>query len=122
MTPQDVKALIIESLDADKAADIVAIDLDESSALADGIVIASGTSSRHIAAMAEKLKDRLAACAVKGIRIEGVTQADWVVLDAGDIIVHLFRDEVREFYNMERMWGAQRPLSITTPAEAHLNA
>lgn len=80
--------------------------MDEESAIADYMIVASGTSSRHVAAIAEKLKDRLAARGVSNIRIEGLTQSDWVVLDAGDIIVHLFRPEVREFYNIEKMWCA----------------
>ena len=69
------------------------------------MIIASGTSSRHVSAMAEKLKDRLNVRGVKEIRIEGQDQSDWVVLDAGDVIVHLFRPEVREFYKIEKMWG-----------------
>ena len=106
LTPQETKALIAQSLDADKALDIVTIDLDEQSGLADAMIIASGTSSRHVAAMADKIKDRLSVSGVKGVKIEGQTTADWVVVDAGDVIVHLFRPEVREFYNMERMWGS----------------
>lgn len=82
------------------------IDLSGKSALADYIVVASGTSSRHIKGMAERLKDKLSSLGHKGMRIEGADRADWVVLDAGDIIIHLFRPEVREFYNIEKMWGA----------------
>lgn len=91
-------------LDADKASDIVSIPLDDQTALADHIVVASGTSSRHILSLAEKLKDKLNMLGIKNIRIEGVSQANWVILDAGDIIIHLFRPEVREFYNIEKMW------------------
>lgn len=98
-------------MDADKAADILTIDLNDQSALADYMIIASGTSSRHVAALAEKLKDRLNARGVKEIRMEGMTQADWVAIDAGDVIVHLFRPEVREFYNIEKMWCAYQPSS-----------
>ena len=100
-----MKTLIQQSLDADKAIDITTIDLDDQTGLADYMIIASGTSSRHVAAMAEKLKDKLSMLQIKNVKIEGLSQADWVVIDAGDIIVHLFRPEVREFYNMERMWG-----------------
>ena len=103
--PLELKALIEQSLDADKALDIVTIDLGNRTALADYIIVASGTSSRHVKALAEKLKDRLAARGVKNIRMEGLAQSDWVALDAGDIIVHLFRPEVRAFYNMEKMWS-----------------
>lgn len=107
MGPVDVAALkdlIVSSLDADKGVDIQVIDLDGHSALADYIVVASGTSSRHIVSMAEKLSERLTARGTKGIRTEGMAQANWVVVDTGDIIVHLFRPEVREFYNIEKMW------------------
>ncbi len=69
------------------------------------MIIASGTSSRHVGALAQKLRDRLEKRGVGGIRLEGLAQSDWVVLDAGDVIVHLFRPEVRAFYNIEKMWG-----------------
>lgn len=75
------------------------------SALADYIIVASGTSSTQIIRMAEKLKDRLNARGIKNIRMEGASQGDWVVLDMGDIVIHLFRPEVREFYNIEKMWS-----------------
>ena len=75
------------------------------------MIIASGTSSRHVSAIAEKLKDRLNIRGIKNVRAEGLTNSDWVVLDAGDVIVHLFRPEVRAFYNMEKMWGAFHPTS-----------
>lgn len=103
------KDLISKSLDDDKAQDIQVIDLSGQSALADYIVVASGTSSRHIASMAEKLCERLAARGTKDIRTEGMAQANWVVVDAGDVIVHLFRPEVREFYNIEKMWSVPAP-------------
>lgn len=99
------KDLVVKSLDDDKAYDIEVIDLEKQSAIADYIIIASGTSSTHVKAIAEKLKDRLVARGTKEIRIEGATQGDWVILDAGDIIVHVFRPEVREFYNIEKMWS-----------------
>lgn len=82
------------------------IDMDDQTALADFMVIASGTSSRHIQALAEKLSQRLSARGYRDIRTEGVSHGDWVVLDAGDAIVHLFRPEVRSFYNIEKMWVA----------------
>lgn len=107
-----MKTLIEKSLDADKAADITTISLNDQSALADYMIIASGTSSRHVAALAEKIRERLEARGYKGLRIEGTAQADWVVIDAGDVIVHIFRPEVRSFYNMERMWA---------PHPQHLN-
>lgn len=104
MKPADLKSLIVKSLDGDKAVDIEIIDLKGQSSLADYMVVASGTSSRHIVALAAKLRDRLEARGVKKIRSEGISQGNWVVVDAGDVIVHLFRPEVREFYNIEKMW------------------
>lgn len=105
-----LKDLVVQSLDDDKAFDIEVINLaDQSalseSALADYIVVASGTSSTQTIRMAEKLKDRLSTRGIKNIRIEGGSSGDWVVLDIGDIVVHLFRPEVREFYNIEKMWS-----------------
>ncbi len=100
------------SLDSDKAMDIVTIQLDPQAALADYMIIASGTSSRHVLATAEKLKDRLNVRGLKNIRIEGADHADWVVLDLGDIIVHLFRPEVRSFYNIEKMWASPAQFAV----------
>jgi ribosome-associated protein len=102
--PESVKALIMRALDADKALDIECIDLRGQSALADFMVIASGTSTRHISALAEKLSERLKALGITDVRAEGLQTSDWVVLDAGDVIVHLFRPEVRTYYNLEKMW------------------
>ncbi|PZQ44795.1 MAG: ribosome silencing factor [Micavibrio aeruginosavorus] len=110
--PFDVDAMkdfIVKSLDGDKAMDIEVINLSGQSALADYIIVASGTSSRQITSMAEKLRERLEARGHKGIRTEGMGQANWVVFDAGDVIVHLFRPEVREFYNIEKMWSVPAP-------------
>ncbi len=104
-----LKDLIVASLDDDKGVEIQTIDLSGQSALADYIVVASGTSTRHITSMAEKLRERLEARGTTGIRTEGMGQANWVVLDAGDVIVHLFRPEVREFYNIEKMWSVPAP-------------
>jgi ribosome-associated protein len=103
--PIAVKDLIVQSLDSDKALDIEVINLSGQSALADFIIVASGTSTRQVVSMAEKLQERLEARGHKGIRTEGAGQGNWVVLDAGDIIVHIFRPEVREFYNIEKMWS-----------------
>jgi ribosome-associated protein len=102
-----LKEAILKSLDSDKGQNIEVIDLSGHSALADYIIIVSGTSSRHITSMADKLCERLDAFGTGDIRIEGKAQADWVVVDAGDIIIHLFRPEVREFYNIEKMWQVE---------------
>lgn len=108
-----MKAVIEQSLDADKAMDVVTINLDDQSALADYMIIATGTSTRHVSALAIKLREKLEARGHKNIRIEGLPQSDWVVLDAGDVIVHIFRTEVRSFYNMEKMWGAPQIVKTT---------
>jgi ribosome-associated protein len=104
-----LKDLIVSSLDDDKATDIEVIDLSGQSALADYIIVASGTSSRQIVRMAEKLRERLQARGHNHMRLEGMGQANWVVCDAGDVIIHLFRPEVREFYNIEKMWSVPAP-------------
>ncbi len=99
-----MKAVSEESLDSDKAEDIRIIDLKGQTAIADYMIVATGTSARHVAALAEKLRDRLKAMGVQEIRIEGMDLCNWVILDAGDVVVHLFRPEVRDFYNIEKMW------------------
>lgn len=76
------------------------------------MIIASGTSSRHVSALANRVKDDLQQKQVKGITVEGASQSDWVVMDAGDVIVHLFRPEVREFYNIEKMWERENRFDI----------
>jgi ribosome-associated protein len=118
LNPTQMKDLIEQSLDADKALDIVTIDLNGQTAIADYMVIASGTSSRHVAALAEKLKARLELRGVKSVRTEGMQQADWVAIDAGDIIIHLFRPEVRSFYNIEKMWGPYPLALVSEPLHA----
>lgn len=120
--PDDLRTLVEKSLDADKAVEISVIKLDERTALADYMVVASGTSSRHLVALANNLKDRLAVRGHKGIRIEGAERADWVIVDVGDIIIHLFRPEVREFYNIEKMWGAPVPSLQLDVVEGHQSA
>jgi ribosome-associated protein len=101
----DLRDLVSGSLEDDKAEDIVAIDMAGKSTISDYMVVASGSSSRHVAAMAEHLVGKLKQTDVKRINVEGMTAGDWVLIDAGDIIVHLFRPEVREFYGLEKMWG-----------------
>lgn len=97
-------ARILSSLSDDKAEDVVSIDLRGRSEIADHMVIATGRSSRQVASMAEKLIDRLKLELGVTCKVEGKTQGDWVLIDAGDAIVHLFRPEVREFYQLEKMW------------------
>ncbi len=97
--------LILQSLDDDQAVETVSIPLAGKSALADHMVIASGRSTRQVASMAEKLVRKIKTECNRTPRIEGLPTADWVLIDAGDVIVHLFRPEVRSFYNLERMWA-----------------
>ncbi len=96
--------LVQSSLDDDKAEDIVVIDLAGRSSIADYMVIASGRSSRQVVSLAEKLQQRLKAAGYGPVAMEGQRSGDWVVVDALDVVVHLFRPEVREFYNLEKMW------------------
>jgi len=103
--PGSLHALVLKSLDDDQAQEIVSIPLEGKTAIADHMVIASGRSSRQVASMAEKLAQRAKEAGFGHSRIEGLPAADWVLVDAGDVIVHLFRPEVRSFYNLERMWG-----------------
>ena len=84
---------------------MVSIDLAGKTTLADTMIIASGTSARHVSALAERLIERLRDVGIKRVQVEGLRAADWVLIDAGDVIVHVFRPEVRGFYNIERMWG-----------------
>jgi ribosome-associated protein len=107
-TPVDVNELhriVLQSLDDDQAVDVVTIPLTGKSNIADHMVIASGRSTRQVASMANKLADRIKQEFRKNVRIEGLPAADWVLIDADDVIVHLFRPEVRSFYNLERMWA-----------------
>jgi ribosome-associated protein len=106
--PVDVEALhslVMQSLDDDQAVEMVTIPLTGKSSIADHMVIASGRSSRQVASMANKLADKIKQQFGKIVRIEGLPVADWVLIDADDVIVHLFRPEVRTFYNLERMWA-----------------
>ena len=106
--PLDVEALhalVMKSLDDDQALEIVSIPLAGKSAIADHMVIASGRSTRQVASMATKLAAKIKQDYKRIVRIEGLPTADWVLIDADDVIVHLFRPEVRSFYNLERMWA-----------------
>jgi len=106
--PAEVEALhdlVLRSLDDDQAVDVVSIPLSGKSSIADHMVIASGRSTRQVASMASKLTERIKQELGRNVRIEGLPVADWVLIDADDVIVHLFRPEVRSFYNLERMWA-----------------
>ena len=102
---EELHKLVLKSLDDDQALEIVSIPLEGKSSIADHMVVASGRSTRQVAAMATKLADRIKQKFGKNVRIEGLPAADWVLIDADDVIVHIFRPEVRNFYNLERMWA-----------------
>ena len=112
-SPSDAIArTILASLDDSKAEDVITIDLRGKTALADQMMIATGRSTTHVGAIADKV---IKACKSAGLsppRVEGLPQCDWVLIDAGDIIVHIFRPEVRQFYNLEKMWGGDRPVEM----------
>ena len=115
--PADVDALhalVMQSLDDDQAQEIVTIPLEGKSSIADHMVVASGRSSRQVASMAQKIAEKVKQQFGKSVRIEGLPTADWVLIDADDVIVHLFRPEVRTFYNLERMWafGDDQPKAV----------
>ncbi len=93
-------------LDENKALDIVTIDLAGKSSFADSMIVASGTSGRFVKALADKLKEFFHKAGYNEVRIEGTTTCDWVLIDSHDVIVHLFRPEIREMYNLEKMWSA----------------
>ena len=103
--PGSLHALILDQLDEDQAQDLVSIPLEGKSSVADHMVIASGRSTRQVAAMAQHLAEKIKKSGRSTPRLEGLPAADWVLIDAGDVVVHLFRPEVRSFYNLERMWG-----------------
>jgi len=107
-------ALILESLEKDKAEDVIPIALKGKSEMADYMVIASGRSSRQVVSMSEKLNDVIKAATGRSCRVEGRQTGDWVLLDCGDVIVHIFRPEVREFYQLEKMWLSD-PVSSSAP-------
>ena len=95
---------ILSKLEDNKALDIVSIDLEGKSDIADFLVIATGTSNRHVGSMSEHLINELKKEGIKEIKAEGINKSDWVLIDSGDVIIHIFRKEVREFYNLEKLW------------------
>ena len=105
MSADALHQLVLTQLDDDQAQEIVSIPLEGKSSIADHMVIASGRSTRQVASMAQKLAEEIKKAGFGNARIEGLPAADWVLIDAGDVVVHLFRPEVRSFYNLERMWS-----------------
>ena len=105
LSPDALQQLVMTQLDDDQAQEIVSIPLAGKSSIADHMVIASGRSTRQVAAIAQKLAEKIKQAGFGPARVEGLPAADWVLIDAGDVVVHLFRPEVRSFYNLERMWA-----------------
>ena len=119
--PEEVEALhrlILASLDDDQAVETISIPLAGKTSIADYMVIASGRSTRQVASMAQKLAERIKAEFKRPVKIEGLPTADWVLIDATDVIVHLFRPEVRSFYNLEKMWAFDGPSGSTSERRA----
>lgn len=104
VSSEELLDFVLNSVSDDKAEDVVTIDLRGKSNIADYMVICSGRSTRQVSAISEKLKDRLKEDLGRSCKIEGKDQGDWVLVDAGDVIVHVFRPEVRAFYQLEKMW------------------
>ena len=104
-----LETLILSRLDDDKAQDIVHIDLTDKSSVADSLIVASGRSHRHVGALADHIIRALKENGFGKARVEGLPHCDWVLIDAGDVVVHLFRPEVRSFYNIEKIWAVDAP-------------
>ena len=105
----DLKTIILDTLDSNKALDIISIDLKNKSSMADYMIIASGTSSRHIQALSEQVLEKLKANGINNSRIEGKESGDWKLVDGIDLIVHIFNPEKRKFYELEKMWSELIP-------------
>jgi ribosome-associated protein len=106
---QTLLSIVMAQLEDAKAEDIIAINLDGKTAIADNMVVASGRSNRHVGAIADQLVEKLKEAGHRHIRVEGMDQCDWVLVDAVDVVVHLFRPEVRSFYNLEKLWSEHSP-------------
>ena len=105
----NLKTIILNTLDSNKALDIVSIDLSGKSSIADYMIVASGTSSRHIQALSEQVLEKIKLNGIKNCKIEGTNSSDWKLIDGIDIIVHIFNPEKRKFYELEKMWSELIP-------------
>src|SRR5207244_8699615 len=105
---EETVRIVLACLDGMKAEDTITIDLTGKTSIADAMVVTSGRSNRQVGAIADHLLDDLAEAGVPNLRVEGMPHCDWVLIDAGDVIVHVFRPEVRAFYNLEKMWASAR--------------
>src|SRR5919112_2633806 len=106
---EDIRAVALTCLEDMKAEDTVEIDLTGKTSIADTMIVTSGRSHRHVGAIADRVIQALKDRGFGGMRVEGLPACDWVLIDAGDVLIHIFRPEVRGFYNLEKMWGADRP-------------
>jgi ribosome-associated protein len=106
---EDVRALALDCLEDMKAENTVEIDLAGKTSIADIMIVTSGRSHRHVGAIADRVLQALKDRGFGSARVEGLPACDWVLIDAGDVLIHIFRPEVRGFYNLEKMWGADRP-------------
>ena len=106
---QSLLKVVLAQLEDAKAEDIISINLDGKTAIADNMVVASGRSNRHVGAIADQLVEKLKEAGHRHIRVEGMDQCDWVLVDAVDVVIHLFRPEVRSFYNLEKLWSEHSP-------------
>ena len=100
---------VLQQLEDSKAENVLTIDVSAKSTIADHMVVASGRSSRHVNAIADQVMEALSKAGRKNLRVEGIPQCDWVLVDAGDVMIHLFRPEVRSFYNLEKLWSEHAP-------------
>ena len=107
---------ILNELEDSKASDIVSINISKKTSLADYLVFATGTSNRHINSISQSVNKKLKKLNIKNPSIEGSNDSGWVVIDSGDVIVHLFKDEIRKFYNLENMWSTEICLLYTSPS------
>jgi ribosome-associated protein len=105
---QETLRLILERLEDMKAEDTITIDLTGRTSIADAMVVTSGRSNRHVGAIADRVVEGLKQAGISGLHVEGMPHCDWVLIDAGDVIVHVFRPEVRAFYDLEKMWAGTR--------------
>ncbi len=112
MPAEQALAIVLQSLEEDKAEEIVSLDIRGRSSFADHMIVASGRSNRHVCALADHVMRKLKEAGAGGLRVEGLPGCDWVLVDAGDLIVHLFRPEVRQFYNIEKMWAPPMPVGV----------
>jgi ribosome-associated protein len=110
---EDLRTLVLGCLDEMKAEETIAIDLAGKTSIADTMIIASGRSQRHVGSIADHITQEMKAKSFGTARVEGMPACDWVLIDAGDILVHIFRPEVRGFYNLEKMWGSDRPSGVS---------